>query len=245
MLRLFLYIICFVILCINISGQIKPIEAIIGKSSISPDITFTHLTEKDGLSLNLVNGIVQDNEGIMWIATAFGLNRYDGQRFYVFKKDKNDPKSIAHNGISSLCKDLDGNIWGTTEDGIFCYDQKKKYFINYKTTETDLFPSTHSIVCDKNGQIWAASHYGLVKVDHKNLTYQYISKTTEGQFSVSAKEIPNHGILIDPNGKGIWISTSKGLNFYETSTNKFINFKNSKDSTIFNANSGINYLTMR
>ena len=89
------------------SGQNTPKQnkSIINLSKAAPDIVLNHLTEKDGLSYNMVTGIVDDNEGMLWISTPFGLNRYDGHRFDVFKRNKNDTTSIIQNYILSICRD--------------------------------------------------------------------------------------------------------------------------------------------
>ncbi|MBC7885118.1 MAG: histidine kinase [Saprospiraceae bacterium] len=206
-----------------------------------PDIIFNHLTEKDGLSFNIVTGIVQDNEGTLWISTLFGLNRYDGQRFDIFKRNKKDKTSILQNSISSICKDTIGNIWGTTEDGIFCFDQKKKLFINYYTNDSLKYPRTHSIICDNNGQIWAGSNYGLVKIDNKKSVFDYL---TNDKSIISDNYISKDGILSDPKGDGLWVATRTGLNFYHFKTSKFTNYKNSNDTLMFNDhNIGAMYLS--
>ena len=39
---------------------------------------FEHLTTRDGLSQSTINGILQDSQGYLWLATENGLDRYDG-----------------------------------------------------------------------------------------------------------------------------------------------------------------------
>src|SRR4030042_111628 len=39
-----------------------------------------------GLSSNFVVSITQDKQGFLWFATEFGLNRFDGNTFRVYKK---------------------------------------------------------------------------------------------------------------------------------------------------------------
>ena len=35
-----------------------------------------------GLSSSLINQIFQDQQGFVWVATEYGLNKFDGLRFY-------------------------------------------------------------------------------------------------------------------------------------------------------------------
>jgi len=219
------------------SGQNTPKQnkSIINLSKAAPDIVFNHLTEKDGLSYNMVTGIVDDNEGMLWISTPFGLNRYDGHRFDVFKRNKNDTTSIIQNYILSICRDSDGNIWGTTEDGIFCFDQKKKRFNNYFTSDTLKYPSTYSIASDARGRIWAGSLYGLVKVNINKSSFEYIFFDKDDISTISNNSVSRGGILPDPAGQGLWVATHAGLNFFHFETSKFTNYRNSQDSLIFNS----------
>lgn len=43
--------------------------------------------DKD-LSSSMLNKIYQDRDGIIWIATEDGLNRYDGAKFTVYRNEK-------------------------------------------------------------------------------------------------------------------------------------------------------------
>src|SRR5271165_4833564 len=49
------------------------------------DMRFIRLRRSLGLSQQRVTRIVQDNRGFLWFGTQFGLNRYDGYHFRIFK----------------------------------------------------------------------------------------------------------------------------------------------------------------
>lgn len=42
------------------------------------------LTVEEGLSSNKINDVLQDDNGFLWIATSYGLNRYDGENVVHF-----------------------------------------------------------------------------------------------------------------------------------------------------------------
>lgn len=44
-------------------------------------LLFAHYTVEDGLSSNSVNAVSQDTNGFIWIATRFGISRFDGVNF--------------------------------------------------------------------------------------------------------------------------------------------------------------------
>lgn len=59
------------------------------------NITFNHLTTDDGLSQFSVNSLYIDENGVLWIGTREGLNRYDGEDIQTYKLQKNDPYSLS------------------------------------------------------------------------------------------------------------------------------------------------------
>lgn len=80
---------------------------------------FEHLTMAHGLSQSTVYCSLQDSRGFMWFGTEDGLNRYDGVRFKVFRKEEGNPASLGGNWISSLVEDHNQNLWiGTMAGGI-------------------------------------------------------------------------------------------------------------------------------
>ena len=76
---------------------------------------FEHISIPDGLSNMQVWDILQDKYGFLWIATADGLNQYDGYSFKIYKNDPGNPKSLSNNYVYSLMIDKEENLWvGTT-----------------------------------------------------------------------------------------------------------------------------------
>jgi hypothetical protein len=72
------------------------------------DIRFVRLSRAQGLSQQRVTHIVQDDQGFMWFGTQYGLNRFDGYQFRVFKREPDDPASLCGVFISALFKDRAG-----------------------------------------------------------------------------------------------------------------------------------------
>ncbi|MGY4386487.1 signal transduction histidine kinase/DNA-binding response OmpR family regulator/ligand-binding sensor domain-containing protein [Pedobacter sp. UYP24] len=91
---------------------------------------FNHLTVDEGLSHTDANDLVQDKYGYIWIATYFGLNRFDG---YVIKKyyNNNNPlKNAFRNRIRNIFPDKDGKIWLSTEGGLQYFDPVSEQYID-------------------------------------------------------------------------------------------------------------------
>jgi signal transduction histidine kinase/ligand-binding sensor domain-containing protein/DNA-binding response OmpR family regulator len=91
-------------------------------------MAFRHLGLENGLSYNNVNCIMKDSQGFLWIATSYGLNRYDGYRFKIFTPD-GSPGSIPDHNSNQLQEDAEGNIWVHTEQaGYVCYNPRNEKF---------------------------------------------------------------------------------------------------------------------
>jgi ligand-binding sensor domain-containing protein len=87
-----------------------------------PDLRFTHLSDRDGLSSNRVNEIVQDDRGIIWVTTEHGFDRFDGYGFKAFYLSSNSPFAQNNNNVIQLVPDKKGNLWGSTSEGLFCFN---------------------------------------------------------------------------------------------------------------------------
>jgi ligand-binding sensor domain-containing protein/signal transduction histidine kinase len=98
------------------------LHAIRGYSQQSEKFSFTHYRLTDGLSSNIVNNIVQDSSGFIWLSTNNGLQRFDGNKFITFKADTEDPTTIHSDEVTQVYLDKKNRLWVTTADnriGIF------------------------------------------------------------------------------------------------------------------------------
>jgi ligand-binding sensor domain-containing protein/two-component sensor histidine kinase len=76
-------------------------------------------TTKDGLPTNFVKNVVQDHDGFIWIATDFGLCRFDGDEILRINHDANDSTSIPTDLITHVALMPDGRLLVGTDDGLF------------------------------------------------------------------------------------------------------------------------------
>ena len=54
-----------------------------------------HFFSSDRFSSSLISDLCQDHQGSVWIATDYGLNRFDGYRFQTFLHKESDPSSLS------------------------------------------------------------------------------------------------------------------------------------------------------
>jgi signal transduction histidine kinase/ligand-binding sensor domain-containing protein/AraC-like DNA-binding protein len=97
-------------------------------------LKFSYLTVDNGLSHTDAKDICQDKLGYIWIATLFGIDRFDG---YDIKKyyNNNDPKNNAFkNRVRCIVPDDGGRFWLGTDGGIQCFDSQTEKYTDYKTS---------------------------------------------------------------------------------------------------------------
>ena len=73
--------------------------------------SYKFLSAEDGLSNSLINKILQDQNGFVWIATEDGLNCYDGNRVKVYRHNDKDSNSLANNFIRDIFIDSRGRMF--------------------------------------------------------------------------------------------------------------------------------------
>jgi signal transduction histidine kinase/ligand-binding sensor domain-containing protein/DNA-binding NarL/FixJ family response regulator len=70
-------------------------------------------TVDDGLPINSITGIVQDEDGFLWLSTLGGLVRFDGLEFTTF--DSQTFPGLPSDRLTALHRTPDGTLWMTTE----------------------------------------------------------------------------------------------------------------------------------
>ena len=118
------------------------------------------LTINEGLSSNIITGLVQDDNGFLWIATPDGLNRFDGTETVHFLHEP-DSNSLPHSYINCLLK-LPGNELAIgTQAGISFFNTNTGVFRNFYShhqPSLDLYNNTITqLITDARGNCWAAS----------------------------------------------------------------------------------------
>jgi signal transduction histidine kinase/ligand-binding sensor domain-containing protein/DNA-binding response OmpR family regulator len=145
---------------------------------------FTHLDITNGLSDNQVNCIYKDKKGFMWFGTTSGLNRYDGSKFKVFKRDTNDPNSLAENHVMHIAEAPGEKLWIFTHTGASIYDPTLERFSNDIAAELSRYKipvnAITSLEKDKQGEFWfATGKRGLYRYNPKSGTTHNYSNSSK------------------------------------------------------------------
>ena len=85
-------------------------------------------TVKQGLSQNSVTSILRSTDGMLWVGTQDGLNRFDGYSFTHYRHDADDSLSISDQYITAIHEDKQGNIWVGTRHGLNLFNKQNGGF---------------------------------------------------------------------------------------------------------------------
>ncbi|MFO7609647.1 MAG: two-component regulator propeller domain-containing protein [Candidatus Krumholzibacteriia bacterium] len=175
---------------------------------------FRRITARDGLSQGVVNEVLQDRIGFIWLATQDGLNRYDGHRIRVYQNDPEDPTSLAGNCVWSLAEDAQGRLWyGTEGSGFGYFDPVAERFVNFRwdpraEASLDAY-EVLDVAVDAGGLVWlATSQHGLLRFDPADSSITAWVHNPDEPGSLRSDEV--WSLALDPDGR-IWAGTDAGL----------------------------------
>jgi ligand-binding sensor domain-containing protein/sensor histidine kinase YesM len=195
------------------------------QSQNSP-FTFKQFTFDNGTLSNVINCFLKDKDGYLWIGTGDGLRRFDGDEFSVLRHEKRNPTSLIHSEVLSLCEDKYGRIWTGTQEGVGYFVKKTNQFVNVKAVNKTDFVC-FNIVCDVNGDVWfSIRDKGIFRYSEKTKHLQNFNHNPFDNSSITSNRIVRKGMVLDPFQRGIWLATTKGVNFFEFSSQKFYHKKN-------------------
>lgn len=149
--------------CLNGSGKIE---------------TFN---EKKGLSNNIVTCIYEDKQGILWIGTLKGFNRFQDGKFSTLLKKDGLPDDTSY----WILEDHNSDFWISSNRGIYCLSRGEVNSF-FKGTLKRVDPSVfgkeagmRSIECNganqgaglksRDGKLWFPTTNGVSVIDPKNI----------------------------------------------------------------------------
>lgn len=163
-----------------------------------------------GLSSFLINKLSQDSLGFVWIATDYGLNKFDGYRYKQYFKSDNDPTSLLSNNVRTLMVDSQDRLWVGCDNGLQYYDKQADAF------KTIIFPGQesiyiHNIVELNSGEIWVVANKKIYLIDknlHKAIYLDSLQKQVSSNLITYIYQDKNSNIWISTEDKGLVKFTS-------------------------------------
>ena len=169
-----------------------------------------------------MNAITQDREGMLWIGTKHGLNRFERKTgiWTCYAHDPNDKKSLSDDNVQSVVEDRDGILWvGTAKGGLNRFDRKTGTFVHYKNDPDN----PHSIGADyvfyiyedRSGRLWLCHLDMWGKAGHA--AFSILDKET-GTFVRHAHDPDNPNSVSSHSIKGVYEDTETGIFWISNST---------------------------
>jgi len=188
------------------------------------------------LSSNYVTSIYEDQAGGLWVGTGGGgLDKFDREtehfshyQFSYYQNDPNDPNSLSHYTVSSICEDQAGMLWiGTDGGGIDKFDRETGQFSHYQNVLNDPQSLSNnrvlSVYEDKAGVLWIGTAGGLDRFDRESEQFIHYQNAPDDPHSLSDNKVLS--VYEDQSGV-LWIGTRGGLNKYDREREKFTHYQN-------------------
>ena len=212
----------------DINGNIW-IGTELGLNKLSKDfkVLETYTSESE-----IYNIFCDDENGFVWAGSdSSGLLKIDKNTKEVtqYINDIEDENSIPANQVGAIIRDIKGNLWVGTTNGLARYNEKNDSFDVYKNKVYDknslVYNDVRSIIEDREGVLWVGTYSGISIFDTESSIKYYNAGLDDG-YLLSENMV--HGIYEDDEGY-LWIgSRTKGVNIIdrENNTSKSINMEN-------------------
>jgi signal transduction histidine kinase/ligand-binding sensor domain-containing protein/CheY-like chemotaxis protein/AraC-like DNA-binding protein len=155
------------------------------------------------------------------------LNKFDGNKFTIYKQNPNDTASLAISYIKSVFEDSRDRFWILGLDVVQLYERDMDSFrvIPFQLKGGVMAPHTTAIIERKNKEIWVSTlGQGVMKLENKQfIPVEEVNTIIETHFIE---------MIYEDREQNIWINTKdKGLFLYSPATRKVRRFTAQKQLT--------------
>lgn len=188
---------------------------------VHAQISVLYSTENQ-ISSSLINDIYQDKQGFIWISTEYGLNRFDGNEFIIYRHQSNDSTSLPNDYVHLTFEDSKGNLWVGTMGGLSIYDRNTNSFTSIPLYEGKqlVYSNITQIIEGEDGTLWASSSgEGLFRILPEQARGECIT-------TINRLGFRHLSALLDDGKGNLWIGAENdGLICYNTANESIKIFK--------------------
>ncbi len=182
-----------------------------------PRTEFIRFTTESGLAVPLVKGLIQDNEGYIWVGSVNAIQRFDGFSFKTIKYEAGRKTNMTKGPINVLYEDKNNDLWIGTPSGLNRFNKVTEEFGQYvpdplgPVFKNDMW----SVFEDSKGLLWVGASMGLYFLDEAtNKLVPYVFPENNELLS----NVSFRSVVEDRLGY-LWFGTGVGLLKYNRNTN--------------------------
>lgn len=172
---------------------------------------------KNSLSYHNIHALCFDDDKL-WIGTySGGLNRLDLKtgHFKHYTSSSGDSTTLYGSSVYSAHKDVDGDLWFGTMEGICLYDRGNDHFIRMKEIKTTII----NITSDTDGNVWFATWgMGLYRYNKRRREWHKYRHNPSDSTSIPNNQV--NTLHSDENNR-LWLGTDNGLAVYDRENDAF------------------------
>lgn len=178
-------------------------------------LSIKHYSSRDGLSQNMVQSVLQDADGFIWMATWNGLEKFDGYSFTNYKSYPTDKVRLKHNRL--LCAAVGGKhtlLCQSYDHSLYVFDTQKECFEDIYVGNPEVKRCQNAVeMCSVgNGIVWVLSETNeLWRIDCEH--YAEKGGITYFDHFVRTGDVGYFEALSDDAGHE-WVLTDKGYFVY-------------------------------
>ncbi|MCF8241315.1 MAG: SpoIIE family protein phosphatase [Melioribacteraceae bacterium] len=157
--------------------------------------------------------VLVDSEGILWLGTIRGLERYNNSidGFIHHNHNPGDPNSLSSDIIISLFEDKNKDLWICTwGGGLNKYDRKSGKFLRYMSNDSGNSIGSNMVAYaffDKKDNMWLSLDFGVDYFDKSNGEFTHYSPDKSKPDRLSADiEFP----VYEDEYSRIWFTSQNG-----------------------------------
>jgi signal transduction histidine kinase/ligand-binding sensor domain-containing protein len=130
-------------------------------SSAPVNYSATAWRVEEGLPDDTIQSLAETPDGALWIGTAGGLARFDGNHFTIF--NSRSTPAFKENGVHCLAGAKNGGLWiGTEGSGLVLY--RDGAFRSWSASDGLTDPFVRAINQDRQGTLWIGTNNGFFRL---------------------------------------------------------------------------------
>jgi signal transduction histidine kinase/ligand-binding sensor domain-containing protein/CheY-like chemotaxis protein len=172
----------------------------------------------------MVNALVRDRDGIVWIGGRTGITRFDAASGR-FRRRVLVPGDAEANNVRAMTLGRDGALWISTRGGLHRLEPRTGALESFRHDPGRQASLADDIVRpvleDRRGRLWVGTFNGLDLLDRANKRFRHFRHDPYQASSLNHDEV--HALLEDRAGN-IWVGTAGGLNKMVTAADGSVSF---------------------